>query len=68
MVNNYANTPAMKDKNSHYEHSSIGKSFMDRKTAAGDTELNSMYTTNNFFDSPIKNGGKKVLSKDNMFA
>ena len=40
---------------------------MDRKTAAGDTEFQSMNTTTQFFDSPIKRGGKKVLTKDNMF-
>jgi hypothetical protein len=39
---------------------------MDRKTAAGDTELNSMNTTTQYFDSPIKRGGNKVLNKDNI--
>jgi len=40
---------------------------MDRKTAAGDTELQSMNTATAFYlDSPIKRGGKKVINKDSM--
>jgi len=70
----YAITPALKDKNSYYEISSVGKSLQDKKTAAGDTEVQSINIGMNFdspkkgmnFDSPIRQGGKKILKRENI--
>lgn len=41
---------------------------MDRNTAAGDTEMQSIKKGHQFYlDSPIKRGGKNLINNDRMF-